>query len=251
MKKALTLVQTCFLLVAFAAPALALDFGARASYWLPGMDSELRVDSGGVVGTNFDLKNDLGVDSDFFPAGEIWLGSGRHYFALGYFKAVYDGDKVLSGSPVYNGVTYPNLSAHFNMDFKSLDLTYGYRLVNLDAFLAGVSVTALVDAKLIDIETRLTSTGQDQSRSETSLIPAVGVKVNAQLLAKILEAQAVLAIQPLGDKTVTDLILDISYTPFPLVGLHAGWRSFILKINDGFRFSHRLNGPFVALSIGF
>ncbi|MBW2091211.1 MAG: hypothetical protein JRI34_03690 [Deltaproteobacteria bacterium] len=251
MKRALILVQTCLFLLAVACPALALDLGARGSYWLPSMDSDLQVDSGGIAGTNFDLENDLGVDSDFFPAGEIWLGLGRHSFTLGYFQASYNGDTVLTGSPVYNGVTYPNLRADFEMDYKSLDLTYGYRIVKLDAILAGLAVTALVDAKVLDIDTRLRSLGVDQSRGETSFIPTVGVRLNAQLLAKILEARAVLAVQPFGDKTVTDLILDISYTPFPFIDLHAGWRSLVLKIDNEFRLDHRLQGPFVALSIGF
>ncbi|MBW1710848.1 MAG: hypothetical protein JRG97_06645 [Deltaproteobacteria bacterium] len=257
MKKTLILGQLvlvlAFLLVLIApGPSSALDVGVRGSYWLPSMDSDLQVDQGGVSGTNLDLKGDLGVDNEFFPGGEIWFGLGHHSFALGYFQASYNGDTVLNGSPVYNGVTYPNLRADFEMDFKSLDLTYGYRIVKLDAILAGLAVTALVDVKILDIDTRLRSLGVNQSRGKTAFIPAVGVKFNAQLLARILEARAVFLVEPIGDQTVADFIVDVSYTPFPFMDLHAGWRSLILKVDDDeFRLDHSLNGPFVALTISF
>jgi hypothetical protein len=45
---------------------------------------------------------------------------------------------------------------------------------------------------------------------------------------------------------------DISWTPFPLVDIHGGYRTFVIDIDeDDLTFDYDMSGPYVALTLSF
>ena len=84
-------------------PVSAFELGVRGYYWFPELSGDLRVDDAGIVGTELNLEDDLGVDDESYPIIEVLAGIGRHHLSLSFYNADYEGDVVLSQDIIFNG----------------------------------------------------------------------------------------------------------------------------------------------------
>lgn len=256
MKKGIVLGLALVLAMLLAAPAGALELGVRATYWVAFMDADIKVDVNNIQGNDINVKDLLGMDSNYFTVLEAWMGMGKNYLYLGFLNTDFGGTRTINEQVTYNGVTYPvNTELKSDMDLTILDLSYEYRLLDINAILAGFDLGLVANAKLLYVDTSLY--GQDNGGVNTealaqynAIVPMFGVRARLGLLVNILEARAILLMQPFGEERVGDLLLDVSFTPFPFLDLHVGWRSMVIDVSKAdYRLKHHLDGPFAGLSV--
>lgn len=84
--------------VFLASSCFALEFGARANYWIPTFKGDLRVDKNSVRGTEIDLKDDLGVKNENVSFVEAYFGVGKHEITFMYAQVNFSGTKYFDGN---------------------------------------------------------------------------------------------------------------------------------------------------------
>jgi hypothetical protein len=242
----------------FAPSADALEFGARAFYWFTSVRSDLRVDLGGIAGTEVNLKNDLGMGWEGVPSVEAYAGLGRHHVSLTYTQGDYSGSTTL-GKPIkFLGQQY---AAHALLDsdfrIRMLDVEYQYDLLNFENILAGFSIGVIGKLKYIDGDIELASStprsAHDLKESFSDPLPMAGVGVHVGLLLNILEARAKVTGGYSSGTAIYDASADLSVTPFPFVDIHAGYKIMKLPVSGigGDDTDAEFSGPFVGLTVGF
>ncbi len=260
MKKNLfAVLGTLILLLTFYVPSVfALGFGARADYWIPAFKGDLRVDDNGVVGTEINIKDDLGISNDNIPSVEAYFEAGNHEISLAYSLVNLSGAKDIEKTIVFNGDTY-NVSAYVESELKTsmIDLEYQYKLLNFKNILAGLSIGIIAKVKYFDGEVRIhsSSTGSvyDTKKDIHVPIPMIGIGAKIGLLANILEARAKVTGMGYSGSFFYDALADISVTPFPFLNIHGGYRAMSVKIDNVSDIYAKMDfaGPYVGLAISF
>ena len=83
--KRISLLLTCFIVIfGIGLPVSAVELGVRGYYWFPELSGVIRVDDAGIVGTELDLEDDLGVDNESYPVIEVFAGIGKHHLSLAF-----------------------------------------------------------------------------------------------------------------------------------------------------------------------
>lgn len=252
MKRTIGLGISIVFLLLTALPAAALELGARGAYWYPASDeATLQVDNG-TAGTKFNFKDDFGIGRKAFPWVETWFGLGKHSFNLGYFRVDNSGDGTLGSTAGFNGANFANQHVDFDTSFRALNLTYGYRVLEADVILVGMSLTALFDLKYLDIYSKMESATLSEDVTKRAVVASVGAKVQASILADLLWGRAVVLMEPFGDRTVGDLVFELGVSPLPLLDLHLGWRTYLVRVDDSaFHYNRSFHGPFIGGSLSW
>ena len=255
MKKSLfAIVGTLILLTIFFVPsAFALGFGARADYWIPTFSGDLRVDGKGVTGTPINLEDDLGVSNDNMAGVEAYFGIGNHEISLAYSQVNLSGAKNIDKPIVFNGDTYPATYVESELKTNMIDLEYQYKLLNFKNILAGLSFGIIGKVKYLDGEVRMHSSVYDNKKDIHVPIPMIGVGAKIGLLANILEAQAKITGMGYSNSFFYDGLADISFTPFPFLNIHGGYRAMSLKIDNVSDIYAKMDfyGPYAGLAVSF
>ncbi|MBN1615315.1 MAG: hypothetical protein JW950_12690 [Deltaproteobacteria bacterium] len=252
------LIVGCAILLGFAPAAKAFEIGARAYYWYPALNADVRVDMDLIPGTDIDLDGDLGIGDEGIPSVEAFLGTDRHHLSLMYSAVDYDGTSTIGRDITFMGKKYA-ANAVVNSDFKlwMLDLEYQIDLLNMENILAGFSLGVIGKIKYIDAEVKLVSNTAGSVHNLTEdvsiPIPMVGVGAHIGLLANILEARAKVTGIGYSGSMFYDAMADISFTPFPFLDIHGGYRIMKLEIDDisDVYGEIEFSGPYVALTVGF
>ncbi len=245
------------IVLALAAPAMAVEFGVRGYYWIPGLEGDVKADSDDIGGTKLDLISDFAMDEESYPVVEAFAGIGKHHLSLSYYKAKYEGDKDLEKEIVFNGITYSadeRIVTEFS--YAMFDFEYRYDLLNLENFLAGGSVSVLGKVKymdgLVSLETPENDLLDKEKEDWRAPIPMIGAHVHIGLLADLLEFRAQLAGIGYSGAMLYEGFADVSLTPFPFLDIHAGYRAFVLDVDaDDVELNFRTNGPYIGVSVGF
>ncbi|MDD5722533.1 MAG: hypothetical protein PHY29_02200 [Syntrophales bacterium] len=240
----------------FSASAQALEFGARAYWWLPELSGDFRVDKNGVVGANIDVNNDLGIGDENYPSVEAFAGIGSHHVSLMYTKADYSGEKNLDRTINFMGRTYTSSTlVQSDLEFTMIDLEYQYDVMDLENILAGFSLGIIGKVKYVEGEARLraSSLGYDEKESFKAPIPMVGLALHVGILADILEARVRGAGIMYPDNTFYEGLVEVSYTPFPFLDIQGGYRIMKLDVDDisDVYADIEFKGPYAGLTISF
>lgn len=241
-------VAVCFLVA--ATPSVAMDLGIRGYYWMPGLDGEINYDSG----SDLDLEDDLGMDAESYPLVDIFAGFGDHHLLFTYYKADYSGSEKLKKDIEFGGTTFPaNAKVDSELEYTVMDFAYQWDAIDLENFLAGASLGLIGKVKYLDITSaKLEGGGEKESVDVSGPIPMVGANLHVGLLADIIEARFQMTGMGYSGNSVVEFLGDISYTPFPFVGIHAGYRSFAINVDvDDLDANFTTAGPYGALTIGF
>jgi outer membrane protein len=243
------------LLTIFCAPsAFALGFGVSADYWIPSFKGDLRVDNNTVVGTEINLKEDLGISNDNIPGVEAYFGIGDHEITLAYSLVNLSGDKNIDKTIVFNGDTY-TAPAYVESELKTsmIDLEYQYKLLNFKNILAGLSFGIIAKVKYFHGDVRIHSSVYDTQKDIRVPIPMIGVGTKIGLLANILEARAKVTGMGYSGNFFYDAMADLSVTPFPFLNIHGGYRAMSVKIDNVSDVYAKMDfyGPYVGLLISF
>ena len=260
MKKQMKYFIAAFAMVfslAVVTQAGAIEFGVRAYMWAPDLKtSDAKSTTGGVDGSNINMKDMLGIGNKATYAVEAFGGVGRHHASFSYTPFGYTDNTVLSSNVNFNGVTYnAGTGVKSELAFSMFDLKYQFDLLNLENVLAGFSVGPMGQLKFSTGSFKMTAPGAglDQNKSFNSVLPMVGVGAHIGLIAKLLEArcQVTGGGYSSGNYSV-EALADVSVTPFPFVAVHGGYKMVKLKmdVND-YAMDSLFTGPYIALTVGF
>jgi len=220
-------------------------------YWFSNLDSKVKVTDAGVIGTDIDVVNTLGVDDkkNFWEA-RVDLNLGSHHLRYGYMPLSWDGQKTLTQSVNFNGKTY---TANTKVD-SSLDIVYqriGYKYNIIDTL--GNQLGIIIDVKLFDVEARLKdSTGAlDKSYSVTAPVPTVGLGAQISLPFLFSIGAEVTGLAYSGNHLIDGEAV-INFNPVPFVAISGGYRMLDVKVEDGDdKVDFKLKGPFLMVNVGF
>ena len=237
--------------------SMAFEIGARGYYWFPSLDGNLKVDEAGIEGTTIDFDKDLGIDDENYPSIEAFVGLGDHHLSLTYTEIDYSGTKQLSEKIYFKGQPYEaNVTVDSSIEYTMIDLHYQYDLLDLENILAGFSLGAVFQVKYLEGDVSLkTTTGPttiDEKEDFTLPIPMLGLNLHVGILADILEARIRGTAIGYSGNTIYEVMGDISWTPFPFIDIHGGYKTFVIDIDeDDVVFDYDMSGPYVALTVSF
>ena len=231
----------------------AFEIGARGYYWFPTLDGTVKVDEASIIGDTIDFDKDLGIEDENYPSVEVFVGGGNHHLSFTYTDIDYSGKKTLTREIKFGGKTYSaSDTVTSSIQYKMMDLLYQYDFLNLENVLGGVSLGGVFQLKYLDGDVSLKTTGIDEKEDFTIPIPMIGLNLHIGILAQILQARLRATAISYSESTIYELMGDISWTPFPLVGIHGGYRTFVIDIDeDDLTFDYDMSGPYVALTLSF
>jgi len=233
--------------------SLAFEIGARGYYWFPSLDGTVKVDEANIIGTTIDFKDDLGIEDEDYPSGEVFVGFGRHHLSLTYTNIDYSGSNTLTRTIVFKGETYViNSLVTSSIEYQMIDFHYQYDFLDLENVLAGFSLGGILQVKYLDGEVSLKTTGLDEKEDFIIPIPMVGLNLHIGLISDILEIRLRGTAMTYSGNTIYEIMADISLTPFPFIDIHGGYKSFVIDIDeDDVMFDYDMSGPYVALTVSF
>jgi outer membrane protein len=244
-----------FILAVLLIPASssAFEVGARGYYWFPSLDGNVEVDKARIVGTSIDFEKDLGIDDESYPTIEAFIQADKHHFSVAYTSIEYSGTKTLTRSIVFDGKTYSASSlVNSLIEYRQVDFAYQYDFLNLENILAGFSLGGVFQITYLDGKVGLKTTGIDEKEEFALPIPMIGLNLHVGLLADILEGRMRGTAIGYSGNMIYELAGDVSYTPFPFLDIHGGYKIFVIDIDeDDIVFDYGLSGPYIALTFSF
>ena len=231
----------------------AFEIGARGYYWFPTLDGTVKVDEASIIGDTIDFDKDLGIEDENYPSVEVFVGGGNHHLSFTYTDIDYSGRKTLTREINFGGQIYHvSDTVTSSIQYKMMDFFYQYDFLNLENVLGGVSLGGVFQLKYLDGDVSLKTTGIDEKEDFTVPIPMLGLNLHIGILAQILQARLRATAISYSESTIYELMCDISWTPFPLVDIHGGYRTFVIDIDeDDLTFDYDMSGPYVALTLSF
>ena len=173
-------------MLTFASPAVAQFLGQPADLpigedyhveilgglWTPTPDITIASDAFGLVGTDIDFANDLGIGSERFGELRLRLRPGRkHRFRIDYVPIRYSAESVVERRLVFRGIAYSaGLPVTSTITWNAWRLGYEYDIVHRRHGYFGI----ILEAKYTDVEAALASEfGREFARARAP-IPAIG-----------------------------------------------------------------------------
>jgi hypothetical protein len=252
--KRMSLIFICFLtIVGLSLPVSAFELGVRGYYWFPDLSGNIRVDDAGIIGTDLNLKDDLGMGNQSYPVVEVFAGMGKHHLSLAYYNLDYDGDTVLTKDIVFNGEMFAvNERIATNLEYDNYDFMYRYDLIDLENFLAGGSLGLVGRLLVFDGSASITSSTVSTKANFTAPVPMVGANLHVGILKDLLEARVLVTGIGYSGNTAFDGQAEISVTPFPFFDIHGGYRFFIIDIEENdVMIDYDNSGVYAGVTISF
>ncbi len=211
------------------------------------------MDESGIEGTTIQFDSDLDIDNEDYPFFEIFLDGEKHFLNLSYTNIDYSGSNFISKNIVFNGQTYPvNSPVDSSLEYRMIDLSYGYRALRLENILAGISLAGVIQTKYLDGEVLLETTGILEKEDFAIPLPMVGLNLHLGILKDLLEARVTGTGLTYSGNTIYEFRGDISVTPLPLIAIHGGYRILDLDADEeDIIFNYNMSGPYVMLTVNF
>lgn len=237
------------------ASSMAFEVGARGSYWFPTLDGDVAVDDEGVKGTTIDFDNVLDIDDEGYPCVEAFVGLGDHHLSLAYMEVDYSGRNRLEREITFGGETYSaGDDVDSSIEFSMIDLHYQFDILDLENILAGFSLGGVAQVKYLDgdVSLKTTDTDIDEQEDFALPIPMIGLNIHVGILADILEGRIRGTAIGYSGNSIYEVMADVSFTPFPFIDIHGGYRSIVIDIDeDDLELDYDMSGPYVAVTVGF
>jgi outer membrane protein len=244
------------LLLSLSSTAQALPgvgAGVRGTYWFPDLSATAQSTFGGVPETEFNLKDDLGMDDENFLSGEAFLRFGRVHFRVGYTKISYDGSATLSQDIEFNGQIFPvNDNVISSLDVKMLDAEVQVDILRPDFVAASFYLGLIGKVKYVDLDLELTSTTLTEKQDFQGPVPMVGLAAGAGFLNDLLRVDARVTGMAYSGNHLYEADGFVSLVPFPFLRIQGGYRYLDLKADeDDLRADVELKGPYVGAQLSF
>jgi hypothetical protein len=80
----------------------------------------------------------------------------------------------------------------------------------------------------------------------------MGVDMHLGLIPDVLNARVMMSAQPVGAANAGEAVFQMGWTPVKNLEVAGGYRVLLLRIdNNDVQFDHRLNGPYLGLTVRF
>ena len=145
---------------------------ASAAFWFPTADMTVSSQSLGILGSQINFKNDLGLTDKRLPEFQLVLRPFRsHKLRLQYIPIQYDATATLTKDVVFNGIRYRlGLPTTSSLDWKAYRFGYEYDFIVKNSGFAGF----ILEAKYTDVTVNLTSAIATEFAHAKAPIPAIG-----------------------------------------------------------------------------
>ncbi|MEE8185759.1 MAG: hypothetical protein V3T96_05155 [Thermodesulfobacteriota bacterium] len=247
MKRLQIFAVAIFLLILSSSTAHAL-LKVEGRYWFSSLDSEIKYTEAGIMGTEINLIDDLGMDdSENFQEGRITLEMGNHKLRYAYTPLSWDGQKSVADPIQFGGETFSAL-VDSSLDIKYHRLGYEYDFLDVLDNKIGV----IFEIKYFDIDARLKATGIDESTTAKVPIPTIGV-TGQVAIPFLFSVGGELSGITLGSRGyLFDGEVVFNFHPLPLITISGGYRILKMKLEEGDdKALFDLKGPFLVLRAGF
>jgi hypothetical protein len=144
----------------------------EASYWNPSANITFASAGLGIPGDPINVKRDLGVVDQGFPALAVQLRPARsHHFRFQYVPIEYSGSTRLTRDIVFNGIRYSvNVPVNSSLEWRAYRFGYQYDFIVKNKGFAGF----IMEAKYTDVRAQLATPLQVEFARERAPIPALG-----------------------------------------------------------------------------
>jgi hypothetical protein len=141
-------------------------------FWNPTPDIVISSESLGIVGTDIDFVNDLGIAKKRLKQVRVVLKPARkHKFRFEYTPISYDAQGKLTASVVFNGILFPvTFPVATNMEWKAYRFGYEFDFISKDRGFAGL----ILEAKYTDVQATLSNVIATEFARARAPIPAIG-----------------------------------------------------------------------------
>lgn len=141
-------------------------------FWNPSAQMSISSESLGIIGSDIDVKSDLGyVDKTIREFRFVLRPGKKHKFRIAYTPVKYEGDSLLARTIVFNGISYKvGLPIQTAFKWDTWRFGYEYDFVYTDRGYAGF----IVEARQTDASLELTSPVDDEFTRARGPIPAIG-----------------------------------------------------------------------------
>jgi hypothetical protein len=224
--------------------------------WKPTSDFMFRSDQWGLVGTDIDLDQDLGLsDKTNYEVRLVLRPFKKHKIRVNFVPLKYTGDAVISRELIFNGIKYP-VSSQVQTDFKwnTYRFTYEYDVLYKKQGYLGI----LLETKYADTELTLDSSISSEYVKAQAPLPAIGL-VGRVYPVRFVSITGEFLYFKLPDKAVKDTSFhSLDFDVYGTVnignnfGIQAGYRSVeMVYADDENSGSIKLKGPYVGGVVRF
>jgi hypothetical protein len=195
----------------------------------------------GIVGTEIDFVNDLGIPKKRFSQFDVVLRAARkHKFRFGYTPLQWQGDAVLTRDLVFNAIRYRvSLPVQSMLQWKQYRFGYEWDFVSNDRGFVGL----LLDVKYTDLAVELSSpfVGTEFATAKAP-VPSIGGigRVYATPNSSVTFELSALKVPRIDDKyeaTWVDWNLYGTYDLTPNFGARVGYRvmrfNYLVELDTG------------------
>jgi hypothetical protein len=118
--------------VGFAASDVTLELEGR--FWWTDLQGKMKVTDSNDIGTDIDLKEDLGIKDEGYPEVRLtWYTGKKSKIRIAYTQVGYDGDANVQGTILYNGTTYDvGTRVVTEFDIKYASIGWAWQFINID-----------------------------------------------------------------------------------------------------------------------
>ncbi len=241
----------------FFAPGLALAqiVELEGRYWFTDVKAKVKVDSGGLEGTDVDFIDDLGLDAENAPGVRLTFGLPfNSKIRLAYTYLHLQGDTTLTQSITFGGAIF----AAGTLVDSELELHYGrlgwiWQPIVVPGILKLGPVFELKVAVLdASVDSRNTVPTIKESQELGLILPTIGAALDFTP-HRMIHLFAEVSGLPGGSLGyILDAEAGIRFVPLPFLTIAGGYRLFDLKIeHDDDSGRTKLYGPFVGVSLRF
>ena len=199
------------------------------NFWKPTPVAIVNSEALGILGTDVDLVEDLGIEKHYLKDLRIVLRPAKkHRFRINYLPITYEAESQVKREFVFNGLRYRvGLPVATTAKFTAWRFGYEYDFLYRERGFLGV----LVDVKYTDVNVGLNSPIGDEFTKAVAPIPTLGGVARvyaAKNVALNAEASYLKIPESASDEyqgRYVDFDIYATYNPHPNVGVQAGYRS--------------------------
>ena len=228
-----------------------VEIGGR--YWMPKLDSTVRVVGSNLVGSDVKLVDDLGFDDrKNFGEGHLQIKfAKRHKFNFSFTPLKWEAEKILTRAVEFAGQTYTagtNVQSKADLDLYKAGYEYDF-LVGKAGFLGGTIDVLVAKA---DVELRAPALAIIEKEDKTIPFPIIGLIGRVYPIQWMNLTGKVSGVPLGGYGYVIDAEASLGINPVKYIGISGGYRYLQTNLKyDNNLLDFRLNGPFVALDVRF
>jgi hypothetical protein len=223
-------------------------------YWITDLESDIKTTINEIVGTDIDLKEDLGISDEDIPEARITLKiTKNNKLRAAYTQIQYSGDKNIERTITFDGNSYTvGTPVESNLDVKYLRLGWLWQFINIADETIKLGPMFEIKGLSADAALNAPQLGLSASETFTGAFPTFGggLDINPHKKINIFAEISGISLGNYGH--FFDAEAGIKLIPIKNFTIAAGYRLFDLKIEDDPDYAKiKIKGPFLSGSFRF